>query len=128
MPPLKPTRQSDQRREKLRAFAEALPQAQCKPVGHGHLCFAVGKKTFAYYMFDHHGDGRICVCAKAAKGRQQQRVRADPDHYEIPAYLGKNGWVSLRLDRPKLDWNRVHELLIEAYRLQAPRRLAAEME
>jgi hypothetical protein len=36
--------------------------------------------------------------------------------------------VGLRLDRYDLDWAEVRKLFTEAYRLQAPRRLAAQLD
>jgi hypothetical protein len=35
--------------------------------------------------------------------------------------------VALRLDLPRIDWARVVDLLFDAYRLQAPRRLAEQV-
>ncbi len=46
----------------------------------------------------------------------------------MPAYLGARGWVAIRLDRPKAEWGRVAELLFEAYRAQAPQKLARQLD
>lgn len=48
--------------------------------------------------------------------------------FYLPAYLGTRGWVGLRLDRGRVNWGEVRELLTEAYRLQAPRKLAALLD
>ena len=92
-----------------------------------HLAFRVRKKTFAYYLFDHHGDGRIALCCKAAPGEQEMLVASDPTRFFIPAYLGPKGWVGMRLDLPDIDWEQVAYLATMAYRLSAPRTLAARM-
>lgn len=122
-----PSREDVARRQRLVEICESLPEVTCKPFGEDHLGFAVGKKTFGYYLFHHHGDGIIAFCAKAAPGVQQRLVTGDPKRYRIPAYLGPSGWVSIRLDTPEVDWGDVLERIVEAYRLQAPRRLVAQM-
>jgi hypothetical protein len=88
----------------------------------------VRRKTFAYYLNDHHGDGRVCICCKSSPARQRELISRAPDRYFFPAYLGSKGWVSLRLDLPRIGWDEVFECVIEAYRLQAPRRLVADAE
>lgn len=123
----KPTARQSQRLKRLIAIASSLPEAIAEPY-HDHHVFRVRKKTFAYYLNDHHGDGIVCVCCKATVEKQQELVFRDPARYLIPAYLGPSGWVSLRLDLKAVDWDAVTELLYAAYRMQAPKRLAAEME
>ncbi len=111
---------------KLLGFCEALPEIDIS--GDQHLAFRVRGKTFAYYLDDHHGDGIIALCCKATFAQQQELVARDPERYHVPAYVGAKGWVSLRLDLPRVDWDEVVELLFNAYRLQAPRRLAEQVE
>ena len=53
---------------------------------------------------------------------------AQPKRYYLPAYIGPRGWVALRLDLGKIDWNEVSELLLGSYLLIAPKRLAALAE
>jgi len=93
--------------------------------GGQHLAFRVRNKTFAWYLEDHHGDGRVALCCKAAPGEQQALVAADPVRYYRPAYLGPRGWVAVRLDLDDVDWGEVAELALEAYRRTAPKRLLA---
>ena len=101
-------RQRDQQRlTKLIAQAERLPEFDLAPAGERHLSLSVRRKTFAYYLHEHHGDGRVCICCKSTPMQQRDLVAADPDRYYVPAYLGKSGWVSLRLDRPRIDWDQV---------------------
>jgi hypothetical protein len=111
--------------ERLVAICEALPEATVS--GDGHLRFEVRNKTFAYYLQDHHGDGRLALCCKAAPGEQAALIASDPERFYRPAYLGSRGWVSLRLDLPDVDWDEVAELATDAYRLTAPKRLAARV-
>lgn len=121
------TRRDQQRLARLVSLVQSLPEATAAPYGLGHTRFSVRRKTFAYHLFHHHGDGRVALCAKAAAGQLQALVSAFPERFYVPAYLGPSGWVALRLDLPIVDWDEVLERLVEAYRLQAPRKLADEM-
>jgi hypothetical protein len=113
-------------RERVAAIVAELPEATC--TGDQHLTLAVRKKTFGYFLDDHHGDGRVAIACKAAPGEQEALVRSDPARFYVPAYLGARGWVALRLDVGRVNWGEVRELLLDAYRLQAPRRLVAELD
>lgn len=61
-------------------------------------------------------------------GEQDALVRTDPQRYYVPAYLGSKDWVGVRLDVGEVDWTGIREMIIDAYRLQAPRRLAALLD
>lgn len=113
-------------RERVAAIVAELPEATC--TGDRHLTLAVRKKTFGYFLDDHHGDGVVGVAFKAAPGEQGALVTSDPERFYVPAYLGARGWAALRLDVGEPDWAEVRELLTDAYRLQAPRRLTARLD
>ena len=113
-------------RARVAAIVTGLPEATCD--GDRHLTFAVRKKTFGYFLDDHHGDGRVGVAFKAAPGEQDALVTADPARFYVPAYLGARGWAAVRLDVGRVDWAEIRELLTEAYRLQAPRSLVAQLD
>lgn len=113
-------------RERVAAIVAELPEATA--TGDPHLTLAVRKKTFGYFLDDHHGDGKVGVAFKAAAGEQDALVTADPTRFYVPAYLGARGWAAVRLDVGEVDWAEVRELLTDAYRLQAPRRLAAQLD
>lgn len=110
-------------RECVVAILGALPEVVVD--GDQHLRFQVRGRTFAYLLDDHHGDGREALNLKAVPGEQAALVAADPARFFVPAYLGARGWVGLRLDVGEVDWAEVGELAHEAYRLTAPKRLAA---
>ena len=92
------------------------------------LASEIARIKFGYYLDDHHGDGIVGVAFKAGPGEQQALTRANPERFYVPAYVGSKGWVGLRLDLADIDWTEVRELLTEAYRLQAPKRLAAQLD
>jgi hypothetical protein len=114
-----------QRRERLLQICATLPEVTVS--GEQHLTFQVRSKTFAYYLNDHHGDGRIALCCKAYPGDLEALIAFDPLRFYVPAYLGPKGWVGLRLDLPEVDWEQVAERVRIAYRLVAPKRLAAQV-
>ena len=108
------------RRKRLVALCEALPGAAAERAGVSHLSFKVRKKIFAYYLHDHHGDGRIALQCKAPPGEQGRLLGEDPNRYFVPPYVGPKGWVGVWLDTPRVDWKEVKNLVVVAYLLTAP--------
>ena len=108
----------------LTAICLALPEAVRERRG-SHTDFRVRPKVFAYYLDDHHGDGIVAVCCRTARGENAAWARADPVRFYLPAYIGPRGWVGMRLDVEPVDWRQVSDLVIDSYRLAAPKRLAA---
>ena len=82
-------------------------------------------RTFAWYVDDEHGDGRVAVLCKAPPGENSGLVATDPHRFYLPRYVGNRGWVALRLDLQDVDWGEVAELVADSYRMVAPKRLAA---
>lgn len=121
-----PQRQTSARFKKLTSLILGLPKTSTEPFG-DHTKYLVGKKTFAYYMNNHHGIGIVCVWCKSTMDEQQRLVSLYPETYMIPPYVGHQGWVSLRLDLPQIDWDEVFEVVLAAYRLQAPKKLLEEL-
>lgn len=104
-------------------IALALPEAIRKIYG-SHAQFLVRKKTFAYFLDNHHGDGIVALTCKVFPGDNKALVEAQPRRFYLPDYLASKGWVALRLDVGKVDWSEVRELLLSSYALIAPKRLA----
>lgn len=93
-----------------------------------HLVLEVTGKRFGYYLERHHGDDeRSGAVLKAAPGVQELLVEADPDRFWVPAFLGRHGWVGIRLDLETPDWDEIASLLRDAWLLVAPRRLRATL-
>lgn len=118
---------TDPRLERITKLALKLPEAS-RAIHGAHAQFQVGKKTFAYFLHDHHGDGIVSIACKVLPGDNQRLVDANPDRFYLPAYIATRGWVALRLDTPKVDWREVQELLIGSYSLIAPKKLAGQLE
>jgi hypothetical protein len=116
----------DPRLARVSKICLALPEAtrEC----HGkHAGFLVRKKTFAYFLHDHHGDGIVSVTGKVIRGDNTALVAANPERFYLPAYVGPKGWVGLRLDVGAIDWEEVRELVAGSYGLVAPKTLAAQL-
>jgi phosphoribosylglycinamide formyltransferase-1 len=125
---LQPNPSSAQRRARLVKICGALPEVVVDAAGDSHLAFRIRKRIFAYYLFDHHGDGMIAFTCKSSVSEQRRLVKDDPASFFVPAYLGSRGWVAIRLDLDEVDWDTVSELARRAYQETAPRRLAALVE
>lgn len=116
----------DPRLIRLSKLALTFPEATRQIYG-SHAQFLVRKKTFAYFLDNHHGDGIVAVTCKVLPGDNKALAEAQARRYYLPAYIGSRGWVALRLDVGKVDWEEVKELLLGSYTLVAPKRLAALM-
>jgi phosphoribosylglycinamide formyltransferase-1 len=117
----------DPRLSRLTEIALALPETT-RQICESHAQLTVRKKTFAYFLNNHHGDGIVAVTCKVLPGDNKVLAETRPDKFYLPAYIASKGWVALRLDAGKVDWDEVSELLLGSYALIAPRRLAEQMK
>jgi predicted DNA-binding protein (MmcQ/YjbR family) len=112
----------DRRLTRFTAICLALPEASRQMMG-DHAAFLVGKKKFAYYLDNHHGDRIVGITCKVLPGDNAALITANPGKFYMPAYVGPRGWVALRLDVGEVDWEEVEELVTHSYQLVAPKRL-----
>src|SRR4029450_3256395 len=131
---------------RVRDICRDLPE--CEVEGDQHHRISVRGKTIGWHTVDHHGDGRVALTVKADSGDNEVLVAADPRKvfmppyvaphgdneslvpaaprkFFIPPYVARHGYVGIYLDLGDVDWDEVRELLTDAYRLVAPKRLAA---
>jgi hypothetical protein len=120
----KPAPTEDRRLTQLSAICLVLPETSRRMMGR-HAGFYVRKKTFAYFLEDHHGDGIVGLNCKVLPGDNAALIASNPAKFYMPAYIGVRGWVGLRLDVGEVDWEEVDELVAHSYRLIAPKRLSA---
>jgi hypothetical protein len=111
--------------EKLRKIIAAWPETD-ERISHGAPTFWGGKKTFASFHDNHHGDGRCAIWCKATFDTQADLVESDPEIFFVPPYVGPSGWVGIRVDRD-LDWEVAASVLEQGYRSVAPKRALKEM-
>jgi hypothetical protein len=117
----------DPRLARLSRICLALPEATRELTGK-HATFRIRGKTFAYFLDDHHGDGIVGLNCRAPWGEPRALVEGDPERFYFPAYLGARGWIGLRLDVAKVDWEEVRDLVTDSYLRVAPKRLAAQVK
>lgn len=106
--------------DRLRRIVLRWPETS-ERLSHGAPTFWGGRKTFATFHVDHHGDGRVAVWCRAPDGLQQELVRTEPGTFFVPPYVGPKGWLGIRLDGD-IDWGLVAHLLERGYRMVAPKR------
>lgn len=112
--------------DRLREMCLALPQAR-EVEAWGAPTFRV-KTIFAMYA---HGEGdhgleHPSAWVKAQPADQDALVRADPDRFFVPPYVGPKGWVGVYLVDGLTDWDHLSELLKDAWRMSSPKKLVAE--
>jgi hypothetical protein len=103
--------------EEFRRAALSFPEAVEKETW-GHPTFRVRDKMFATMSAE--GDS---ASVKASREAQAALVGSEPETFSVPAYVGQHGWVAIRLDR--VDADEAVELLDEAWRATAPKRVVA---
>ena len=105
----------------VREACLCLPESE-EFLSHGSPNFRVRGKTFATYTVNHHGDGRVALWLNAPPGSQELHVRAEPEYFFVPAYVGRRGWLGVILNS-SIAWTRVVALIREAYEKAAPKEL-----
>ncbi len=111
---------------RLRKLCLALPEAH-EVEAWGEPTFRIRNKMFAMYASPntHHGGGRPAVWCKAAPDNQALMVRAAPDRFFVPPYMGPSGWIGVWLDGP-VKWTELAGLVADGHRLVAPKRRRQE--
>ncbi len=112
----------------LRKICLSLPETT-ERLSHGEpTWFVRGKKTFVSYA-DHHHDDRLAFVCAAPPGAQQAMVASNSERFFVPAYVGGRGWLGVYLDLDvPIDWDEVAELVEDAYRMVAPKKLVEELD
>ncbi len=113
--------------EELRAIVSNFPEVS-ERLSHSTPTFFIrDKKVLASLWEDHHETDGIYMWCPAPPGVQEELVEREADRFFRPAYVGHRGWIGMHLDIDP-DWDEVTEILREAYRLVAPKALAAKLD
>ena len=107
--------------DEVRAEALALPEVEEILTWETDITFRVRKKIFVIG-----GEGTDTVSIKATPAAQGDLIDRDPETFSAAPYVGRFGWVNVRLGR--IDRNQLRELLTAAWRSTAPKRLVAAMD
>jgi hypothetical protein len=110
--------------ERVRQICLALPGTWEK-ISHGEPTWFVGKKVFAMFSNNHHGDGHIAVTAPAAIGIQEMLIKKSPKKFYRPSCVGVRGWVGIEVD-PVSD-KELAQHLREAWKLIAPLKIRSQL-
>jgi predicted DNA-binding protein (MmcQ/YjbR family) len=102
--------------KRLRTICLRLPGA-VEGFSFGHPTFRVEKKIFLV-MEEYKGE--LGICLKVGKLLHGVFLE-DPRFFSTP-YIGKHGWVTLRVRAAPLDWNEIRELLRGSYDLVASKK------
>ncbi len=101
--------------EEFLAIGLSLPETTERPTW-GESTLRVGEKVLAIGSAE---AGAVSV--KASKADQAELLAAEPEVFSFAPYVGRFGWVRIRLDL--VDPAELRDLLTEAWRRTAPRRL-----
>jgi len=118
---------------RVRLVCMSMPEAT-ERTSHGEPAWFVRKAPQFATFADHHHDDRIALWAAAPAGAQGDWVERDRARFFVPPYVGARGWVGVFLDvgpngsPDEGHWNDIAEIIEEAYRAVAPRRLTAILD
>jgi predicted DNA-binding protein (MmcQ/YjbR family) len=102
--------------KRLRKVCLALPETS-EGLQFGHPVWAAGKKSFAIARFH---DERLTLCFWV--GVEAQGLLTADTRYQLPPYMGHNGWIALDVSRG-CDWTEIEALCLQSYRHFALRRM-----
>ena len=106
---------------KMREICLSLPDTK-ETLTWGEPHFRVGEKIFAGCGME---KGRLTIGFKLEMDHADARVQ-DPRFHRAP-YVGHKGWVSMDAAQIR-SWKEVKLLVLESYRLIAPKRTLAKLE
>ena len=112
---------------RVRRMCLSLPETTERK-SHGAPSFFIRDKIgFVNYMDNHHDDGRLALWCACPPGMRDGLVKAQPDQYFVPPYVGFRGWIGVCLDREP-DWDDVERVIRDAYLAVATKRLGAALQ
>jgi hypothetical protein len=115
---------SDAHLERVRRICLGLPDTTEK-LSHGEPTFFVRKKVFAMFANNHHDDGHVAVWIPAPPGEQESLIRAWPNIFFRPPYVGVRGWVGIELENISDD--ELAGRLLAAWKMIAPKKRAVNI-
>jgi hypothetical protein len=104
----------------VRKFALSLPEAEERETW-DTATFRVRNKIFV--MFD---EKERHLWIKSTHDEQKALITMNPDAFFVPSYVGSKGWIGVVVSNA--ERGEVEELLTEAWRLTAPKRLVAAFD
>jgi hypothetical protein len=109
---------------RLRELCLSLPEVFEQPNYHGEPAWRIRRRTLVQFS-ERHPVGRRSFWVPAPMGAKEAMIAAEPDRFFAPPYGGQ-AWVGVYVDVP-VDWGEVRELITDAYRIIAPRKLVTRL-
>lgn len=102
--------------KKLRKVCLALPDSE-ETVTFGHPTFRVRRGKIFAVLETYKGELGICVNV----GKLMQGIFLDDPRFFRTPYVGKHGWITLRVYAARLNWMEISELVRGSYLLVRPK-------
>ena len=120
---------------RLREIALALPEVNERD-SHGAPSFFLRDKRPICYFHDSDfaSDGRVSIWCPAPQGGQAELVALDATVFFSPTPSSSGvfkDWIGAfvdALDDTEVDWDDIADVIEDAYRLVAPKKLAAQLD
>jgi predicted DNA-binding protein (MmcQ/YjbR family) len=107
----------------MRRVCLALPET-AEDKQFGFPVWRAGKKTFAQ-AYQYRSEDRLKVAFWV--GVEQQAMLTGDERYDIPKYMGHNGWIALDVSK-HLDQDEVRGLALFSYRHFASKRMLKQLD
>jgi hypothetical protein len=105
----------------FRKISQKLPDTE-EGGQFGHPVWLAGKKSFAMARF-HAGKLGLCFWV----GVENQGMFIKDPRFQIPPYIGHNGWIALDVSED-CDWREIEDLALQSYRHFALKRMLLKLE
>ncbi|MFE0023264.1 MmcQ/YjbR family DNA-binding protein [Amycolatopsis sp. NPDC059021] len=109
---------------RLRELCLSLPEVT-ERLNHGEPAWAVRGKALVTFS-ERKPAGRVGFWCPSPPGETEALVAEQPERFFRPPFGGRD-WLGVYLDVP-VDWTEARELIVEAYRLIAPKKLVAQLD
>jgi hypothetical protein len=94
-------------------------------LSHGEPAWFVRDKKTVVTLDDHHlGADHLAFWCPAPAGVQAEMIDQEPRRFFYPPYVGVRGWLGVRIDNDP-DWDEITQIVHDAYRMVAPKKLIA---
>jgi predicted DNA-binding protein (MmcQ/YjbR family) len=97
--------------ERLRTICRALPAVE-ETTTFGHPAFRVKGKMFTV-LEEYKSELGICIRVE----KELQGIFLDDSRFFRTPYIGKHGWVTLKIYSARLNWMEIRDLVRGSYRL-----------
>ena len=99
--------------ERLRKICGGLPDV-AEGITFGHPTFRVNGKMFC--VLEEYKD-ELGICVKVEK--ELQGIFLDDSRFFRTPYIGKHGWVTLKVHAARFNWTEIKDLIRGSHRLVA---------